>query len=91
MAAGVTDFAQLGAHIFIFLRVVVARNPPRSDIARHSELGKLVGHGKLFLFLLREKIAEAHTVVIHAEFHIELRVLLPVDQLNSHTIVIVAD
>ena len=61
-------FAQAAAGVIVFLRIVVAADPPRSVVSREGKLRFLflqieVGQS----VLLREFIAEAETVVIYAE------------------------
>ena len=58
--------------VFVLLRVVIARNPPRRVVARHGKLGAFVLHLEVVqLTFLRELVAKAHSIVVNAKADVE--------------------
>ena len=63
-----SNLRKLGLLCLLLLSVIVARQPPRRMITRHGKLGHLLLNQEVVqVFLLRELIAEADAIVVHAE------------------------
>ncbi len=86
------DFGEPRTGIVVLLGVVVARNPPRRVVARHGELGALVGHDEINqLRLLGKLVAEAEAVVVKPEAHDHRAVVGRPAQRDGQFVVTVAD
>ena len=63
-----TNTGQWSNLIFILLSIVIARNPVSGMIACHGKLGMLLLNDEIVqAFLLRELIAQTHTIIIYTE------------------------
>ncbi len=78
--------------VFVFLRVIVARNPPCRMIAGHGKLREFLGYEqRVCPLLLRKHVAEADAVVVGAELHVHLQSAVFLLKAYSHRVVHIGD